>query len=131
MSWRSILPAAGFALAVLTAAPALAANPPGDRCIYAREWQDWKSPAPNVILIKVGVHDIYRLDLRDGGSNQLQYSDVHLVNRRQTSAWLCQPSDFDLLLSDDYGAFSEPLFVSAVTKLTPDEVAAIPAKYRP
>jgi hypothetical protein len=131
LSRRSyLLPAIAFSLASMLAAPVLAASPPGGNCFYAREWQDWRSPAPNVILIRAGVHDIYRLDLREG-SNQLQYPDVHLVNRHQTSAWLCQPTDFDLLLSDDHGIFSEPLFVTAVTKLTPDQVAAIPAKYRP
>ena len=128
---RYILPAIGLALAAaLGAAPALAASPPGDNCFYAREWRDWRSPAPNVILLRVGVSDVYRLDLREG-SNQLQYSDVHLINRHQPSGWLCQPIDFDLLLADNHGLFSEPLFVTAVTKLTPEQIAAIPAKYRP
>jgi hypothetical protein len=132
MTRRYILPAAAaFALAALTAVPALAANPPGGSCFYARQWQDWRSPAPNVILLRVGVNDVYRLDLANGGSDQLQYPDVHLTNRHEVSPWLCGPTDFDLLVSDDHGIFAEPLFVTAVTKLSADEVAAIPAKFRP
>jgi hypothetical protein len=132
LSRRShILPAIGLAIATLAAAPAaVAATPPSDTCFYARNWEDWSSPAPDVILLRVGVHDIYRLDLKYG-SNQLKYPDMHLANRHETTGWLCQPSDFDLLLSDDHGIYSEPLFVTKITKLTPDEVAAIPVKYRP
>jgi hypothetical protein len=129
LSGRYMLPAIGLAIWALASAPAPAATP-SSACFHARDWQAWKSPAPNEILLRVGANDIYRLDLREG-SNQLQYSDMHLVNRHETSSWLCQPADFDLLLSDDHGIFSEPLFVSRITKLTPDQIAAIPAKYRP
>ena len=126
-----LLPAVGLAVSMLAAAPAFAAAaPPDGACIYANAWQDWSSPAPNVILLRVNVDDVYQLDLKYP-SNQLKYPAMHLVNLYQTSQWLCRPSDFNLLLKDNYGGFSEPLFVTRITKLTPAEVAAIPRKLRP
>ena len=130
MSTRSFIFAA-IALAALTlsAAPALAANQTSDTCFRSSDWQGWKSPSPDVILIHVGASQVFRLDLKTG-SNQLKYSDVRLVNRHQTSAWICNPGDLDLLLVAQ-GGFSEPLFVKSITRLTPDEVAAIPHQFQP
>jgi hypothetical protein len=133
LSRRSfLLPAIAVALFTASAAPALAdahSTPPSDTCFYARELQSWKSPAPDVILMRVGASQVFRLDL-ETGSNQLKYSDVRLVNRHQTSAWICSPQDLDLLLVAQ-GGFSEPLFVKSITRLTPDEVAAIPHQFQP
>jgi hypothetical protein len=85
----------------------------------------WKSPAPNVLLYKVGANQVWRLDLQEG-SDQLKYPDMHITNRNVTHAWYCVPSDFQLLLSDRAGIVREPLIVTSVRQLTPDEIAAIP-----
>ena len=127
---RSHLAALAFAATCL-AAPAALAQPPssGDTCFRASDWLDWKSPAPDVILIRVSVDKVYQLDLKEG-SNQLKYPDMRLINRHEQSQFVCRPGDFDLLLSDGHG-FTEPLFVKSVTQLTPDEVAAFPRKFQP
>ncbi len=127
---RSHLAALAFAAVTLAAPAAFAsAASSGDTCFRASDWLDWKSPAPNVILIRVSVDKVYRLDLKQG-SNQLQYPDVRLINRHEQEPFICDPADFDLLLSDGHG-FTEPLFVKSITPLTPDEVAAFPRKYQP
>jgi hypothetical protein len=127
---RSHLAALAFA-AVSLAAPAAfaAASPSGGICFRASDWLDWKSPAPDVILLRVSVDKVYRLDLKEG-SNQLKYPDIRLVNRHEQSLFICRPDDFDLLLSDGHG-FTEPLFVKSMTLLTPDQVAAFPRQDRP
>jgi hypothetical protein len=126
---RSHTAALAFAAVFLAAPPALAAaNASGDNCFRASDWLDWKSPAPNVILLRVSVDKVYRLDLKEG-SNQLTYPDMRLVNRHEQSLFICQPSDFDLVLTD--GIDKEPLFVKSMTLLTPDEVAAFPRQDRP
>ncbi len=121
-----------IAIAALMAAPSFGANqaPPGESCVFSHAWWGWRSPAPNVILLRVNVDDVYRLDLKKG-SKLLSYPDVYLINRQQSSDWLCSPDDFDLLLKEGNGMFSEPLFVKKITKLTPAEIAAIPPKDRP
>ena len=146
--------AAGVAL--LTTASATYAAPPKDPatpCFYITQWSGWKSPSPNVIYLGVNQHDVYRVDL-SAGSPLLQYPDVHLVSRTRGPETICSAIDLQLEVSDDVGfrgrlgegfrggfgggfdggfdeGASEPLIASKLTKLTPDEVAAIPKRYRP
>ena len=128
----AMLPALGFAIASF-AAPALAAShdPPRDTCFWSADWQGWTSPAPDVVLLHVGASQVFEIDLKDGGSNQLKYPDMHLANQHQHGTWICTPNDLHLQLSDDHHIYTEPLFVKSLTRLTPEQVEAIPAKYRP
>ena len=127
-----LLPLLAFTAATFAASAALAANDAGTthNCFRARDMGPWKSPAPNVLLYRVGANGVWRLDLQQG-SDQLKYPDVHITNRNMKSAWLCGPSDFNLLLSDTHGTMSIPLIVTSVRQLTPDEIAAIPPMDRP
>jgi len=129
----NILAAMALALASLAAPAAIAAAdsaPPSDNCFWSGDWEGWKSPSPTVIYLRVGASQVFRLDLKQG-SNQLKYPDMHLTNRHQVGGWICTPHDLDLLLSDDHGIYSEPLFVKSITRLTPAEIAAIPHQYEP
>jgi hypothetical protein len=114
------------------ATAALADNDAGTthNCFRAGEWLGWKSPAPNVLLVRVTPSRVWRLDLQQG-SDQLKYPDVHITNRNMKATWLCAPTDFDLLLSDTHGTMSIPLIVTSVRQLTPDEISAIPPRDRP
>ena len=118
-------------LSGLAAAPAVADTDKstGQSCFWARDWQGWKSPSPNLIYIRVGGRDIYRIDL-SSGSSSLDWPDQHLITVFRGSDSVCSPLDLELYVSDDHG-MREPLFVKAITKLTPDEAAAIPPKFRP
>jgi hypothetical protein len=121
-----LLPILAFAAATFAATAALAASDSGaSNCFRARDMGPWKSPAPNVLLYRVGANGIWRLDLQEG-SDQLKYPDVHITNRHMDSSRLCGPSDFQLLLSDTAGIVREPLIVTSVRQLTPDEIAQIP-----
>lgn len=124
-----ILAALGLAAASL-ATPALAAPPPTDTCFWSADWQGWSSPRPDVILLHVGASQVFELDLKNG-SDQLKYPDMHLFNQGQHGTWICTPNDLHLMLSDDHHIYSEPLFVKSITRLTPEQIEAIPAKYRP
>ena len=115
-------------LALGAAAPALAAagNHP---CFFISQWQGWKSPSPNVIYLGVNNHDVYRVDL-SAGSSELQSPGVHLVSVFRGTSSVCDALDLDLKASDGHG-FTEALIARSLTKLTPEEIAAIPPKYRP
>jgi hypothetical protein len=120
------LAAAG--LVALAAAPASAAD--GNRnCFFITEWEGWKAPAPDVLYLGVGMHDVYRVQLT-GGTAMLQAPGVHLVSRHRGSSSICNALDLDLEVSDGHG-FETPLIARSITKMTPDEVAAIPPKLRP
>ena len=114
----------------LMAAPALAhAAAMTGRCFAANQWQGWSAPNPSEILIRVNLHDIYRLELT-APTPELQYPDVHLDTVFQGSDWVCTPLDLQMWVSDQQG-FREPLIVRSITELTPRQAAAIPPKYRP
>jgi hypothetical protein len=118
--------------ALAGASQAIGATPAAhtDSCFLASDWDGWKSPSPNVIYVRVGVSRIFKLDL-SSGSNQLQEPDMHLVSQIRGSSWICSPLDLQLQLSDNHGAFQEPLIVKSMTRLTPEQIAAIPKKYLP
>jgi len=78
----------------------------------------------------VNLHDVYRLDLA-ADATQLDWPDSHLVSVTRGPDTVCSAIDLNQLSVSDNHGFKEPLFPSKLTKLTPDEIAAIPKKYRP
>ena len=132
---RSMMLLAGVAAILgFAGAPALAAQAESgsakESCFLASQWTDWKSPSPTVIYLKIDFNKVYRLDL-SSGSSELQDPDVHLVSRIEGSDWICSPLDLQLEVADFHGGFREPLIVKAITQLTPEEISAIPPKFRP
>jgi len=120
----------GLAVTAAHASPTPGAAAPTRSCFFINDWQGWKSPSPNILYLKVNMHDVYRVDL-SAGSSQLQWPDVHLVSIvRGGGNSVCDALDLDLSVSDGHG-FREPLIAKSITKLTPEEVAAIPPKFRP
>ena len=105
------------------------ASPPGQNCFWAKDWQGWKSPSPDVIYIRVRGRDIFRLDLAASASD-LNWPNQHLISKFHGSDVVCSPLDLELYVSDGHG-MREPLFVKSITKLTPEEAAAIPPQFRP
>ncbi len=128
------LTVAGALAATLLSIPAGAAlaapeAPTKTPCFFVTQWGGWKSPSPKVIYLGVNMHDVYRLDLA-AESSHLQWPDARLVSEVRGSSSICTALDLQLSVSDS-GGFREPLFPAKLTKLTPDEVAAIPKKFRP
>lgn len=131
MTRASLLVAAVAALGVANAAhaDAPAAKPkPQSSCFFTRNWDGWRSPDEKTIYLRVNVRDIFKVDLASG-SSLLAWPDSHLINEVRGTDSVCGPIDLDLKISDRN--FVEPLFVKAITKLTPEEVAAIPKKFLP
>src|SRR5665213_143881 len=124
-----------FRAVLIAAVLALATGPAGavfaqarSKCFFITAWEGWKSPSPTVLYLKVNS-DIYRVDL-SVGVDQLQSPGMHLVSRAKGSSSICKPLDLDLAVADNSG-FSTALIAKSLTKLTPEEAAAIPSKYRP
>ena len=120
--------------ALIGAAPAGAASPGGGEhphnCFFINQWRGWKAPSPDVIYIGVNLHDVYKIQLSDG-SPELQWPDAHLISlSRGGGNTVCDALDLDLSVSDGHG-MRQPLIATSLTKLTPDEVAAIPPKFKP
>lgn len=119
----------------LTSAAALADEAPAPApvhpCFSIRDWNGWKASKTekDVLYIKVRLHDVWRVQLTDKDSF-LDAPDVHLVSKTWGPDMVCNPLDLDLKLADFHG-MQTPLIVKALTKLTPDEVKALPQEDRP
>lgn len=108
-----------------------AARPKAKRsCFSLSQWRGgWRSPSPDVIYLTVNENDVWRVDLSTP-TNQLQWPDRHLITVVRGGDTVCSPIDLDLSVADGHG-FRTPLIASAITKLTPEQVAALPEKDRP
>ena len=123
----SVLLAVGAPAALAQSAPAKHAR----QCFELSQWHGgWRSPAKDVIYLGTDINEVWRLDLV-GGAIALTRADVHLINiSRGADDSVCEPIDLRLFVADDHG-FRTPLTVKAITKLTPEEAAALPAKFHP
>jgi len=131
MSLRpSLILAAAAAASVLGATTANAAPTDHQNCFLGRDWESWSAPGDgDTILIRVGLRDIYRVDLTPG-SHVRKDPDRFLITKQRGSSWICSPLDLDLQVADHVG-FRQPLIAKSLRKLTPQEVAAIPKKDLP
>jgi hypothetical protein len=128
-------PLLAAALVVAAAAsPAAAQRAPHAKsdsapCFFISQWRGWKAPNDHTLYLGVNFRDVYEVQL-SAGSSTLQDPDAHLVSVTRGSDSICSPLDLQLAVAEPYG-FKEPLIARSLVKLTPDEVAAIPRKYRP
>lgn len=102
---------------------------PARTCFSLSDWHGWTAPNKNTMYLKVRNRDVYRLDLAHG-SSQLTWPGSHLVTIVRGSDNICSPLDLDLRVSDGTG-FAIPIRAKTITKLTTEEIAALPKKDRP
>lgn len=119
---------AALSTAAVAADPAAKTKQPRN-CFFITQWRGWKAPSDDVLYLGVNLHDVYKVQLSTK-SSQLQWPDSHLISRTRGSDTVCDALDLDLSIADNNG-FREPLIATSITKLTPEEVKAIPPKFRP
>jgi hypothetical protein len=124
------------ALAAVTAAGAAAAQSPHDHagrvdrpCFFINQWEGWKAPNDHTLYLGVNNRDVYEVGLA-GSSPILQDPDAHIVSITRGPDTVCDPVDLQLSIDEPYG-IHEPLIAKSLVKLTPEQVKAIPPKYRP
>ena len=120
---------AGTAAALIGGHALAATDNPRTPCFYIIQWQGWKALDPNTLYLGVNMRDVYRVDL-SAGSPELMWPDATLISQVQGSNSICTAIDLQLAVADT-GGFRQALIASKLTKLTPEEIAAIPKKYRP
>ncbi len=121
------------AAVIVTGAAAQAEDQPKQSCFSIRDWGNWKADPvqKDVLYLKVRMHDVYRIQLTDP-EPMLNAPSVHLVSKTRGSDMVCNPIDLDLKVSENGGGImSVPIIVKAITKLTPEEAAALPPEAHP
>lgn len=120
-----------IALAALLALSPLAAGaepaPKNRSCFHASNVSGFRAPDERTVYVRVGVRDIYQLQMM-GSCPQIDWAEkIGIVAR--ASEWICSGLDADLVSPSSIGPHRCP--VRTLRKLTPAEVAALPAKAKP
>lgn len=96
-------------------------------CFLTRDVNGWSAADDKTVYIRVGVKDIYRLDLF-GTCPDINWN-WSIALESHGSSWICSPLDATIIAKSPIGPQRCP--VSKVTKLSPAEAAALPKKHRP
>lgn len=123
------LASAGALLALACAPLAAQAKPTARDCFLPGQWSGWSTPSPDVLYMRVNVRDIYRVDLA-AKNHALKSAGNYLISQVRGGGAVCSALDLDLAVSEGHG-FRTALFPKTLTKLTPEEIAAIPRKDLP
>jgi hypothetical protein len=136
-----ILAALGLAavsIAALTApawspASAQPAAPPPpashhNECFARSDINGFEAPNDRTVYIRVGVRDVWRLDLMSECVG-LTFHQGFALESQPNDAFVCDPLGETVIIRE--GGIPQRCPVTAITKLTPDQVAALPKKDRP
>ncbi len=127
--WTFVAAAAALACAQPASAQPHGAGGANDNCFRLSQLSNTRPDGDRRIYLRVGVNSFYRIDLASRCSS-LPFEGNHLViTPTPGSDLICRPIDLDLKVSE--GGVSEPCFIKSITRLTPEEAAAIPRKVKP
>jgi hypothetical protein len=99
-------------------------------CFLRDQFEDWRSPDPGTIYIRVMPGRYYRLDVA-GQCSRLKSPQSHLIANSRGKATICSPLDWDIRVSEPNGGGEQQCIVRAMTRLDPAQVAAIPQRFKP
>lgn len=136
MSPMSSIKPALLAAAVIAAAtaaqaqPAPAKPPAGNprQCFLSSDVNGFNAPDDHTVYIRVGVNQIWRLDLMTDCLN-LTFRQSLGLESTPADPWICSPLDAQIIYRET--GIPERCPVTALHKLTPQEAAALPKKDRP
>lgn len=120
-------------LAVLAPAAASTAQSPtqsapaGAQCFRTRDWSGWRAPDTTKMYIRVGRHEIYKVDFSSPCTGLTD--PLARVVSQSTTGTVCSPLDLDLTVTNT--GFSNSCIASKITPLTTTEMAALPKSLTP
>ena len=129
---RVLIGAAGaLVLAACTTPPAsdaaVAAVSPARNCFWADNVNGFNAVDEKTVYVRAGVRDVYRLDLFTRCPDIDWNQAIGIVSRGGNS--ICSGFDATLITKGPFGP--QRCEVSKVTKLKPEEAAALPSKSKP
>jgi hypothetical protein len=127
---RTILVALSVtALAAVAGLGAAGAAPAGAKparsCFFSDQVNGWRQAGDKAILVNVGAKQIYRLDLF-GTCHDLDNNLTIGLETRGGGSSICDGLDATIIARSPIGPMRCP--VTKVTRLTPEEIAALPKK---
>lgn len=128
--FAALLGAAALAAGFLAAGIAMAEPPPtrGPGCFLRRDVYNFSAPNDRTLYIRVGVSQVWRLDLMTDCTG-LSFRQAFGLEARPASPWICSPLDATVIVRQP--GFHMRCPVTAMHHLSPAEVAALPKRDRP
>ncbi len=96
-------------------------------CFFSRDVRGFAAPDDKTLYLRVRAKDIYRLDMK-GRCPELDWEHKIAIDSRGSSS-ICGAIDVTVLVKTPIGV--SRCSVETLTRLTPEEVAALPKKSRP
>jgi hypothetical protein len=115
------------ALGVMVAATATG-GATAAQCFLQNNINGFSAPNDRTLYVRVGVRDIWRLDLMTDCTG-LSFRNSFGLQGSPTGPWICNPLDATVRFHESGARMTCP--VSAMHKLSPEEAAALPKKDRP
>ena len=115
----------GAPATVIAADPA--AKPAPRACFRTNDVENFNSPDERTVYLRINRKDVYRLDLFAPCPDVDWAWEIAVESRG--SSWICSPLDATVVTKTPIGP--QRCQVHAMTKLTPEQVAELPAKHRP
>ena len=130
-----VLASAAALCAAAAPAPALAADPAkpaaGPQCFRVSQIQNHtKGDAKTLYLSVKPKRQVYRLGMSGSCLAGVNSSDPLVLETVGGTDMVCRPLDLDLKVKVGAGGLT-PCIIKDITRLTPDQVAALPPKVRP
>jgi hypothetical protein len=121
----AVLISAVLPAAVVSAQPAPSR---GEQCFYTRNINGFRAPDNRTVYVRVGVSDIYRLDLMNDCTGLTFRQGIGLEST-PGDPWICSAIQATVVYRDV--GIRNVCPVSNIHKLTPAEVAAMPKRDMP
>ncbi|MDO9433193.1 MAG: DUF6491 family protein [Phenylobacterium sp.] len=119
---------------VAAAFPALAADQAkpetGSQCFRMSQIRNHTKADSQTLYFSVGARDVYRLDMSGACLAGTSSSDPLIMETVGGTDLICRPIDLNLKVKTGNVGVS-PCIIKEITKLTPDQVAALPPKVKP
>ena len=130
---RLLVMTSAFALAA-SALPALAADQTkpetGSQCFRMSQIRNHTKADDQTLYFSVGSRDVYRLDMSGACLAGTSSSDPLILETVGGTDLICRPIDLSLKVKLGNVGVS-PCIIKEITKLTPDQIAALPPKTKP
>lgn len=133
----SLLAAAALSACAQARAPAAAQSAEGStitsappRCFRMSQIRNHRIAENDTIYLKVGFRAYYKVTTVGSCAATAMPDETLIMSTASGSDLICRPIDLDLKIRHS-ADFISPCIVKDIVKLTPEQVAALPKKFKP